>query len=165
MTSSNETSVGRAPAGGSAGALRPRNARAMVPQPASQMCRERAAFPLLNFGRVSLIQVCLRTQRLSGLIGGSQPSQRPIAGLSAIPPTRAFCPTTRKLNRTFAEVRASRNTIETVSLSRRNNCHANVCAPVELAPSRQATNGQRRYSCRARRSRYTPGLTREREYD
>ena len=34
----------------------------MVPQPASQMCRERAAFPLLNFGRVSLIQVCLRTR-------------------------------------------------------------------------------------------------------
>ena len=29
-----------------------------------------------------------------------------------------------------------RNTIETVSLSRRNNFHANVCAPVELAPSR-----------------------------
>src|SRR3981189_1812080 len=47
-------------------------------------------------------------------------------------------------SRTFAEVRASRNTIETVSLSRRNNFHANVCAPVELAPSRQATNGQRR---------------------
>ena len=45
---------------------------------------------------------------------------------------------------TFAEVRESRNTIETVSLSRRNNFHANVCAPVELAPSRQATNGQRR---------------------
>ena len=52
-----------------------------------------------------------------------------------------------KLNRSFAQVRVSRNTIETVSLSRRNNCHANVCAPVELAPSRQATNGQRRYSC------------------
>ena len=71
-----------------------------------------------------------------------------------------------KLNRTFAEVRESRNTIETVSLSRRNNFHANVCAPVELAPSRQATNGQRRYSCRALRSRYTPeALTRERKYD
>ena len=28
----------------------------------------------------------------------------------------------------------------------------------ELAPSRQATNGQRRYSCRALRSRYTPEL-------
>src|SRR4029077_14552238 len=68
-------------------------------------------------------------------------------------------------SRTFAEVRASRNTIETISLSRGNHFHANVCAPVELAPSRQGTNGQRRYSCRARRSRYTPGLTREREYD
>ena len=42
------------------------------------------------------------------------------------------------LNRTFAEVCASQNAIETVSLSRRNNCH-----------SRQATNGQRRYSCKA----------------
>ena len=68
--------------------------------------------------------------------------------------------------RTFAEVRASRNTIETVSLSRGNHFHANVCAPVELAPSWQATNGQRRYSCRALRTRYTPGtLTRERKYD
>ena len=28
--------------------IRPRNAQAIVPQPASQMCRERAAFPLLN---------------------------------------------------------------------------------------------------------------------
>ena len=62
-----------------------------------------------------------------------------------------------KLNRSFAEVRVSRNTIETVSLSRRNNCHANVCAPVELAPSRQATNGQRRYSCRALRSKVHTG--------
>jgi hypothetical protein len=60
----NETSVGRAPAGGSAGALRPRNAQAIVPQPVSQMCRERAAFPLLNSGRVSLIQICLRTPHL-----------------------------------------------------------------------------------------------------
>jgi hypothetical protein len=49
-------------------------------------------------------------------------------------------------------------TIETISLSRGNHFHANVCAPVELAPSRQATNGQRRYSCRALRSRYTPEL-------
>ena len=86
---------------------------------------------------------------------------------TAIPPTRAIVPNNKEeLNRTFAEVRASRNTIETVSLSRRNNFHANVCAPVELAPSRQATNGQRRYSCRALRSRYTPeALTRERKYD
>jgi hypothetical protein len=28
------------------------------------MCRERAAFPLLNSGRVSLIQICLRTRHL-----------------------------------------------------------------------------------------------------
>ena len=81
-------------------------------------------------------------------------------------PTKAIVPNNKeKLNRTFAEVCASRNTIETVSLSRRNNCHANVCAPVELAPSRQATNGQRRYSCRALRSRYTPEPGRERKYD
>jgi hypothetical protein len=38
----------------SAGALRPRNARAIVPQPASQKYRERAAFPLLNFEQASL---------------------------------------------------------------------------------------------------------------
>jgi hypothetical protein len=38
----------------SAGALRPRNARAIVPQPASQKYRERAAFPLLNFAQASL---------------------------------------------------------------------------------------------------------------
>src|SRR5258705_3712714 len=84
----------------------------------------------------------------------------------AISRQKQSCPTTRRsLIAHLPRVCASRNTIETVSLSRRNNCHANVCAPVELAPSRQATNGQRRYSCRARRSRYPPGLTRERKYD
>ena len=88
------------------------------------------------------------------------------ARVAAAAISRAIVPNNKeKLNRTFAEVCASRNTIETVSLSRRNNCHANVCAPVELAPSRQATNGQRRYSCRALRSRYTPEPGRERKYD
>jgi hypothetical protein len=91
-----------------------------------------------------------------GFLGAKQQVPHMLSGAyEGLPPTRAIVPNNKEeLNRTFAEVRASRNTIETVSLSRRNNFHANVCAPVELAPSRQATNGQRRYSCRALRSRY-----------
>jgi hypothetical protein len=69
-----------------------------------------------------------------------------------------------EMSETFAEVRASRNIIETVSFSQRNHVHVNVCAPVEPAPSWQATNGQRRYSCRA--LEIHPGaLNRERKYD
>ena len=64
----------------------------------------------------------------------------------------------RLAGRTFAEVRASRNTIETISLSRGNHFTPTGAHQFELAPSRQATNGQRRYSCRALRSRYTPEL-------
>jgi hypothetical protein len=48
-----------------------------------------------------------------------------------------------EMSETFAKARASRNIIETVSLSQRNHLHVNVCAPVELAPSQQATNGRR----------------------
>jgi hypothetical protein len=48
-----------------------------------------------------------------------------------------------EMSETFAEVRASRNIIETVSFSQRNHVHVNVCAPVELAPSQKATNAWR----------------------
>jgi hypothetical protein len=48
-----------------------------------------------------------------------------------------------EMSETFAKARASRNIIETVSLSQRNHLHVNVCAPVELASSQQATNGRR----------------------
>ena len=48
-----------------------------------------------------------------------------------------------EMSETFAKARASRNIIETVSLSQRNHLHVNVCAPVELAPSQQATNAWR----------------------
>jgi hypothetical protein len=35
-----------------------------------------------------------------------------------------------EMSETFAKARASRNIIETVSLSQRNHLHVNVCAPV-----------------------------------
>ena len=53
---------------------------------------------LLSGGLVALTvawhwsRPCFTRNRLSGLIGGSQPSQHLIAGLCAIPPTRAIVP-------------------------------------------------------------------------
>ena len=51
--------------------------------PPAKMCRERAAFPLLNFGRVSLIQVCLRTRhaRHYAIIGEICDNWAPVVGV------------------------------------------------------------------------------------